>query len=179
MKKIGLNTFARTRHTKFSPYSFYAGAEADLIALTEQHFGSAKPGYKEGVVLVPVPADKFYSGVVQVAPDTQLRAEFKARREGEEPYIQVFAVNAADKKGPAKVVEIVCYSKDVLGTEATEGAEWEIVSVNARETEDEEPPTPLAMARNMLGLPGGTQATYTAEQFARAITYWSNRVMCG
>ena len=38
---------------------------------------------------------------------------------------------------------------------------------------------PVAMARNMLGLPGGSEATYTAEEFATAIVYWSTRAMCG
>lgn len=179
MKQVGVNNFARTRHTKFAPYSYFGGTEEELIALVEQNFDKAKPGYKEGVKLVPVPATNFFSGVCLVDASIPLRAEFKARREGEEPYVQVFCNNCADHKTPAKVVEVVVYHKDVLADQATEGAEWEVVSINARDTEEEEPQTPMAMARNMLNLPGGTQATYTAEQFAKAILYWSKRVMAG
>ena len=54
----------------------------------------------------------------------------------------------------------------------------------ATATRGAEPPTPMAMARNMangLGLPegiGGTARTYSAEEFMRAILYWSKRTMC-
>ena len=179
MSKIGINNFARTRHTKFSPYSYYAGTEQELLALVEANLDKGRQGYKEGVLLVEVPPASFYTGVVIAKPGVPLRAEFKARREGEEPYVQVFAANSADSEQPTKMVEIVCYHKDILGGEATANTEYEIVSINARDTTEEEPPTPMAMARNMLNLPGGTPAQYTAEQFAKSIAYWSNRVMCG
>lgn len=179
MKALGMNNFARTRHTKYSPYSYFTGSEIELLAIVAREFKNGRQGYKEGVWLVGVPPERFRTGVVMVGPDTPLRAEFKVRREGEEPYVQVFAVNATDSKAQAKVVDVVLYSNAVLGDDATDDAEWEVVSINARETEQEEPPTPMAMARNMLNLPGGTKAEYSADEFARSIAYWSQRVMCG
>jgi hypothetical protein len=68
-------------------------------------------------------------------------------------------------------------------TTVRQTGEWQVVSINARDTAEPEPPTPMAMARNMaaaLGLPegvGGSARTYTAEQFVEATLYWSRRTM--
>ena len=35
---------------------------------------------------------------------------------------------------------------------------------------------PVTMARNMLEKEGGTKSVYTAEEFAEAIYYWSQRI---
>ena len=116
--------------------------------------------------------------MVQATKDTKFKVKFEPRREGEAPFIQVLAEGAT--KIPAKRVEIVLYRHDVLmeSNEASSGAEWEIISVNAHPTEEESPMTPLTMARNFLQLKGGTKGDYTAEQFARSIVYWSTRVAC-
>ena len=173
---IGINDMAR-RQTPESKYSHFGGSFDELSKLVEENFESATPGYRDGVVLVPVHADSFFSGVVEITPNTQLKAEFSARRKGEDPYVSVVAVGG--EKLPATVVGIVCYRHDVLGNDASTDAEWEVVSINARPTDGPEPMTPVAMARNFLELPGGTKATYTAEEFARAIMYWSKRAMRG
>jgi hypothetical protein len=176
MTKIAVNEFVK-RQVPESRFSHFAGTWDELVALVELHFGEAKPGYKDGILLVPVPPEGFFSGVVELSEDTPLRAEFAARRKGEEPYLQVVAVGG--DKLPAKMVEVVLYRHDVLGSDASTDAEYEIVSVNARPTEEPEPQTPVAMARNFLELAGGTKAEYSAEDFARSIIYWSKRAMRG
>lgn len=173
-KVVAVNNFV-LRQTAESRFSHFDGEWHDLAALVRDHLRHGKPGYKDGVLLVPVPEDGFFSGVVEVTPETKLEAAFTARREGEEPFVQVVAVGG--EKLPAKVVEIVLYRHDVLGDEAVTDAEWEIVSINARATEEPEPLTPMAMARNFLESPGGTTAAYTAIEFARSIEYWSKRAM--
>lgn len=174
--KFAINAFAR-RQTAESKFSHFGGTDSELLALVAQHFAEAEPGYRDGVVLVPVPPDRFFSGVVQVTTETPLKAVFEARQDGEAPYIDVVATDGS--KLPAKNVRIVLYRNDVLGPDASTVAEWEIVSLNASASDGPEPLTPMAMARNMLGLVGGTNATYTAEQFAQAIIYWSTRAMRG
>jgi hypothetical protein len=172
---IGLNSFV-LRQTADSSHSHYNGGDlADLPALVAEHFGNATPGYKDGVVLVPVPPERFQSGVVVVDADTQLRAVFEARRPGENPYLSTLARGV---KAQAVVVEIVLYSRAALGDEATTDCDWEIISINARATRGWEPMQPVAMMRNFLAQPGGTAAIYTAEEFAQSILYWSTRAMC-
>jgi hypothetical protein len=63
--------------------------------------------------------------------------------------------------------------------EAETDSDWEIISINARATVDDEPLTPMAMARNFLEFTGGTKAEYSAEEFAKSIVYWSNKAMKG
>lgn len=173
---IGVSTFVQ-RQTEFSKFSYFDGSWDELAALVKTYFdlGNYGPGYRDGVVLVTVPPQGFYSGVIQVTPHTVLEAKFDARRKGEAPFIHVEAV--AGRKTPAEMVEIVLYRADVLAenNERSTDDDWEIISINARPTVEAEPMTPMAMARNFLGLPGGTQATYTAQQFAEAIVYWSTR----
>jgi len=173
---IGINSLA-IRQTPDSKYSHFAGTSDELVSLVEGNFDQQKTGYRDGVILVPLSPEGFFSGVVEVTPDTSLRATFSARRKGEDPYVQVEAVGG--QKLPAKAVEVVLYRHDVLGSDASTEAEWEIVSLNARPTEEPEPPTPVAMARNFLGLPGGTKADYAAKEFAHSIVYWSKRAMRG
>jgi len=175
MSIISINNFA-LRQTEDSEYSHFAGTFEELVGLVEAHFAEAKPGKRDGVVLVSLPPERFFSGVVEVTEETELTAKFEARRKGEDAYIQVTAKGV---KLPAKNVDIILYSHNELDEDASTDAEWEIVSINARPTEEPEPPTPVAMARNMLELPGGTKAEYTAEEFARSIIYWSTRAMCG
>lgn len=177
---IGLNSFV-LRQTARSKYSHFAGTDEELSALVAKHFHKARDGYRDGVVLVSLPPEGFFSGVVEVTSETKLHAVFAARNSKEAPYVQVVALGA--QKLQAAFVEAVLYRRDVLLEEGPDAVstecEWEIVSLNARPTAETEPLTPMAMARNLLGLPGGTKATYTADEFARAIMYWSNRVMSG
>jgi hypothetical protein len=175
---VTLNSFV-LRQTAASRFSHFEGEMETVAKLAAEHFESASEGYKPGVLLVPVPAEGFRSGVVELTPDTKLRTTFEARREGETPFLQTVAIGAS--KLPAAVVEIVLYSHATLAAdgENTGEADYEVVSINARPTPEPEPQTPVAMARNFLGLEGGTAATYTAEQFAESIRYWSTRAMAG
>jgi hypothetical protein len=176
--KVALNVLAKRHLDPNSGYSFFAGSEKALVETTERAMdaGQVVPGYMDGVMLVrPSPAG-FLSGVVEVNKDTELFASFAARRKGEDPYIDNRAVGVAL---PAAFVDVVIYRHDVLvkdGDNSTD-AEWEIVSVNARPTEEEEPQHPVSMARNHLGLVGGTKHEYTADELAKAIVYWSRHAL--
>lgn len=178
MPSIGINAFV-LRQTHDSKFSHFEGSAQQVANMAKDFFARAKQGYRDGVVLVPVPLKGFFSGVVEVSPDTELRATFGARREGETSFVSVEAVGA--DKLPAKHVDLVLYRRDVLledGDASTE-CEWELVSINARPTEEPEPLTPMAMARNFLKLEGGTEGDYSAKEFADAILYWSTRAMRG
>jgi hypothetical protein len=172
---IALNDFVR-RQTPESPYSHFEGTEDELIQLVCLCFHEGKQGYKPGVLLVPVPPERFRSSTVQVNLETPLRAVFGARREPEAPYL---SVRAQGKKTQAKYAFVVLYSHAVLveGNEATTDCDFEIVSINARESVEEEPMDPMTMARNFLVLEGGTRGDFTAQQFAESIVYWSTRAL--
>jgi hypothetical protein len=176
MTKIAINPFV-LRQTPGSPYTHFDGGWEKLVILVHENLDRSTQGYKKGVSLVPVPAEGFWSSTIAVTSETKLRALFSARREGENKFV---SVRATGKKEPAKYVFVVLYSREVLdendeGSDST--AAWEIVSINGRQTEEEEPMHPLTMARNFLELPGGTKGEYTPEQFAKAIVFWAEHVL--
>jgi hypothetical protein len=170
---IATNPFVH-RQTAESQFSHFTGSWEELERLTLESFPGARAGYRNGVLLVPVPAEGFFASVVAPDPSTQLKASYEARRAGEEPFLQVVAVDRP--KQPARYVDVVLYHHDVLAEDgdASSDAEWEIVSVNARLTEKEEPMDPVTMARNFLCMAGGTKGEFSAQQFAESIVYWAN-----
>ena len=85
--KLASIKFARTATRNTLLLQLLRWQRRELIALVEQNFANAKPGYKAGVLIVPVPPRNFFSGVVKIEQGMPLRAEFKARREGEAPSV--------------------------------------------------------------------------------------------
>jgi hypothetical protein len=212
MAKIGCNPFV-FRQTPESKFSHFEPTGSDdwrsvLEELVTRHIDDEELVQKldaEGKKLklrLPCVDDasvgRFFSGVIEVDETTALKSVFAVREralEGEHPFIQTVAVGG--RKLPARHVEVILYHCSIIpedertyivpGTEdkCVVSDEWQIVSVNARATDEEEPLTPMAMARNeakRLGLPegeGGTAASYTPEQYVKSIVYWSRRAMRG
>ena len=187
MIKVACSEFVK-RQTEESGFSYFSGTWEVLEALVNVNMlipGNVKPGYKDGVILVKVPAEVitnkwswyFYSAIVDITPSTKLSAHYAPRIPGEDPYIRI-ATKA--KKQRAKYVEIVCYRHDVLeeDNDRSTDAEWEIICIKARTSEEEEPMHYYTMARNHLHIKGGTQANFSANDFAKSIIYWNTHVMC-
>lgn len=176
-KKVACGEFVK-RQTSESGYSHFEGTWEQLEQVTEGRMQAPyiRPGYKEGVILVEMPAHWFRSAIVELNVDSKLTANYAPRREGEAPFVRV---SAKGKKQPAKYAQVVLYSRAVLmeNNEAETNAEWEIICIKARVTEEEEPMDPYTMARNFLHLTGGTKGDFSAEQFANSIVYWNNHSM--
>lgn len=179
MVQIGVTEFVK-RQTPESRYTHFDGDWDELLQLVRAQWPQRETSpHNSGVALVPMPqalAHRFYTGIIEITPDTPLKAEFLPRVEGEEPFIQVSA--AGGGKQPAQSAEIILYSHETLAQDGdappTREADYYIVSVNAYASPEKEPMNPMTMARNLLGLKGGTrpEVPYTAEEFARAIVYW-------
>lgn len=178
VKYVAAGDFVK-RQTPESGFSHFNGTWEELEWLVEYYFIELKNfrlGYKPGVVLVDLPPTGFESALVKLDMFDKLTASYSPRRITEAPYVRVSV--AADKQ-PAKFASVVLYSKAVLdeNNEATTDAEWEIVCIKARVTDEEEPMDPYTMARNFLHLEGGTKGDFTAQQFAESIVYWNNHAM--
>ena len=187
-RHIALNDFAK-RQIKDSPYSYFAGTWDELLNLVETNFSKAKPGYRDGVVLVPVPPDKFYSGTLQMSEGHEFHGKYAPRRPGERPYMQLSPKGQVNKM-PAKSVDIVLYRHDVLleGKENSTDAEWEIISINASPWEGKEgevePMHPETLMRNYFKESGGTEMKgVTPEQFVAMLKksrdYWHDKTTIG
>jgi len=193
MKRIAMSDFAK-RQTAESQYSHFAGTWEDLEALVEDHFDNQTAGYRDGVILVSVPSDLFYSSLVDLKEPSgsplSLSVVFEARREGEEPYLDIVANNTdIILKKLGKRADIVLYRRDVLieNDEQTTDAKWEIISINVSPTEKEVPMTPMTRARNILEMEGGTstkleekskeELIQLIEDMAEATVFWSQHAL--
>ena len=177
-KKVAAGEFVK-RQTPESGYSHFEGSWETLEAMTENVMRFAHcvtPGYKDGVILVDLDPFLFRSAIVDLTEESKLTANYAPRRKEEAAFIRV---SAKAEKQRAKHASVVLYRHDVLAenNERETEAEWEIVAIKARVTEEEEPMDPYTMARNFLHLKGGTKGDFTAEQFAKSIVYWNNHCM--
>lgn len=177
MVNIEINEFVK-RQTKNSRFSYFDGTWDELKIIVQNNFHNKKQGYREGVILIPVPCDRFYSSMCKIENDSIFETKFEARRDDEEPVKTTVIKNG--EKAPAKFVNIVLYRHDVLleNNENSTEADWEIISINASLVENE-PMHPMTMARNMLNKEGGTKATYSGQEFAEALWFWKDYCMYG
>lgn len=170
------------RQTRISDFSYYSGPWEDVEKLAVDLFDAARDGYRDGVKLIAVPAGGFYSALVSKTDDMEPITIFEARREGEEPYKKTVIYGVKEK---ANFVDLVIYRKDVLEEDSDfkgTGADWEIVSINARVDEEEAPIPPQTMARNQLAdVPehgvGGTKADYPVKDFIKSIDFWKTHCL--
>jgi hypothetical protein len=176
--KVACSNFVK-RQTSESGFSHFSGSWRELELMVEDRLKynfAIRPGYKDGVILVDLPGHLFETAIVKLNEKSKLSSSYAQRREGEDPFIRV-AVTA--HKQTAKYASVVLYRHDVLAenNEQDTDAEWEIVAIKARVSEEEEPMEPYTMARNFLHLKGGTKGDFSAEEFAKSIVYWNNHCM--
>ncbi len=174
---IAWTQFARDRHRGPGKHTWFSGSEDELVQIIENAWAARTPGFGRSavdeVVVVPVPPSLCHGTTATIHDGMPVIAEVTRRRPNEDPYVSVRASVRADT---VKHAQAVLYSRALLLPEEPNfAADWGIVSVQAS-TIASEPMHPLTMARNMLEKAGGTKATYTGEQFAEAVYYWSQKV---
>lgn len=171
--KVG---FAK-RQTAESHHGHYAGSEESLVALIAPSMDKAIPVNEAKTILrVPVPAEGFMSSIRPLAIEDVFTTAFQPRADGEEPVLRtvIGSTSAGSQKVPARSVEIILYHKDVLGKDATTGADWEVVSINPSPFDGPVPLDPVTMARNQLQRIGGTfQKEYSPKEWAESVWFWA------
>ena len=170
-QKIAVHPFA-LRHTPQSQFGHFTGSWDELRGLVGKNLPKARKGHVEGCLLVPVPPEGFMTSVVAIEPGMKLTCEFKPRAQGEDAVIETYAIG---EKKPAKMVDVILYSHDLLAkdNDASTDAEYEVICINAWPDEVEGPMDPVTMARNALGRKGGTKAEYKAEEILKSVWYWT------
>jgi len=191
-KIIGISEFVK-RQTPDSKYAHFDGAWDELVSIVEKECGfthnlgggTYRGGYRKGVMLVTVPPERFFSSITELKEGDKFISVYKPRREGEKPYVQGIYKG---EKVPAKFVEIVLYSHDVLkeNNEQSTDLPWEIISINAFPDETESPMPPETEARNILKLAGGTdpkledkskeELIQYINNMAKSIVYWNSHI---
>ena len=175
---VAVNEFVR-RQTKFSGKAYSEKLSFDFFArYAEQKILNKdfRQGYRSEVIIVKL--DKKYINkvicpYVRITKNTKLSAKFVKRRENEEPYIQIRALNGKLTKTGS--VELILYHHDILfeNDENTTDAEWELISINALPKGITSMPMgPITMMRNQLELIGGTKAKYSSDEWANSVQFW-------
>jgi hypothetical protein len=179
---FGANPFV-LRQTAESEFTHFEGGWDRMLELVAEHFAEAKPGYRDGVCLVPVPAEGFFCGIVELQEGDKLTGGYDARRPGEEPRKTTRAVSEGKTKLPCVAVDVVLYSRETLdeSNEDRTGKDWDIISVNGRLTEGEMPIHPNTLMANHFELDGGTATGMSPEEFEAAlrmsVMFWKNKAM--
>jgi hypothetical protein len=194
--KIIANTFVK-RQTPESSFSHYDGDFESVARLTKDNiFENRYEGYREGVVLVTVPPENFYSGIVQLESGDTLKGEFSPRRDGEEPRKHIvahcrtrqdaFLETSGCVKLPAKSVQIVLYASTVLAEDGDnelppQEGNWEIISINASPLPSEVPINPMTLMHNHFGSDGGTDTHLSDKDFVimlrEGFEFWKDKAM--
>jgi len=184
-KHIITNNFVK-RQTAVSRFSHYTGTWEELELLVVDNWETAKQGYREGVILISVPVEGFYSSVVELQEGDELVGGFEPRREGEDP--RKFITILGGQKAPAQMVEIVLYASKVLAEDGdnnllSEDGNWEIISINASPLAKETPISPMVLMHNHFGSTGGTATdlsdTALVAMLRESFEFWKNKANCG
>jgi len=188
MNIVEINACVR-RQTPSSRFAHYAGLWKQLRLLVENRLPQTqkiRPGYRDGVILVEVPPENFFTSIVPIDTVEKFEVKFEARLEGEKPVKTTYAYGP---KTPAKHVEIVLYSHEVLEEDgdACTDCDYEIVSINASPFDGPIPMGGTTRARNVLHEAGGTdvkleektkdELIFFIREWAEATMFWSRHTM--
>jgi len=145
------------------------------IAEENLNLGNYIEGYRDGVILIELEsniAKNFICPLTKINKNTILSAENVRRREKEEYYIQIRALNG--KSLNTDKVDLVLYRNDVLRetNEQSTNADWELIAFMAKPKGIKMPMGPVTMMRNQLQKPGGTKGVYASEKWAESVDFW-------
>jgi len=182
-ENFGVNEFAGERHfAQENGYTYTTMSYEELCEEIAKNWDQRKSGKGETSldrkVIVPISNEYVYGTFTTIKRGMGIFSEVIQRQAGEDYFIESRVAYSDGNPVRNKFAKVVLYSREALlekeGMCSTE-ANWEVVCLISSDIDDE-PMTPLAMARNMLGKAGGTTSIYSAQEFAEAIYYWSQRV---
>lgn len=179
-RNIALNPFVK-RQTPGSRFSHFDGPWKNLLELVIEHVFEADPGYREGVIRVPLPPQGFWSSAVVLEEGARLIGHYERRSPTEEPRKSISVIG---QKQPAVAVEAILYHHTVLleGDEQSCDADWEVIAIIARMTKEPSPMDPETLMANHFQISGGTATHMSDADFVAALKesflYWRNKALC-
>lgn len=186
--QIRINPFVR-RQTPESGFTHHTLTDGDLIqrvfdSWENQYY--AYPGHT-GIILVNVPPEGFFSGMVALTPNRSIGGVYEARQKGEDPRKRYYIDAGLYLKPPARTVEVVLYCRTTLtadGEDPRTLGDWNIIAINSSPVEvDRIPIDPDTLMANHFGISGGTSTGMTPEQFEiklrEAFLFWRDKILLG
>lgn len=147
------------------------------------NFDQAKPGYRDGVVLVPIGVDGFRARMVVLKQGVKFQGVYQSRFGDELPRKEIRALPGS-MAAPVLAVSAILYSREAL-LENNEGsdlsADWEVVAFQARLSEGEQPMPPETLMANHFQDEGGTATGMSPAEFEAALKesyfFWRDKVL--
>lgn len=176
------------RQTMTSQFTHWILDDEDLLARIQESFPNQRKGYRDGVILIPINPQGFYTSIVTLQEGDKLGGQFRRREPDEDPRKSVVKDRGKtpleELKQPAEAVDVVLYRDDVLAEEGKQsGHEWNIVTVLGYPTEEIAPIHPDVLIANHFVLSGGTATGMTPEKFEaqlrESVMYWKDKAMVG
>lgn len=196
MPKIVISAFCQDRDQKFCDVPL-----VDMLASIKTALPKAKNGYRNGVIIVPIPTEHFSGRIVTLQEGDILTGSFTRRQPGETPRKEVrMAVTATqghklyketqDKQvkefttDPLVAVDAVLYHKDVLaeGNENSDpSADYEVIAFLTKISLEEQPMPPETLMANHFLSDGGTATNMSPEKFEEALrksyNFWKGKAL--
>jgi hypothetical protein len=175
--KIGWSNFALEQNKENKKFKLHP---KNLLGLVRNNWQHRQPGQGRKdltqVVVVPILTPNlhkmFNSSWAHINDAKRIVGKVVKRQPHEDPFVDI---RGTGKPLKVQFAKVVLYSTETLlenDGERSGDYDWEIVAILTGPWENE-PMTPLTMARNYLQKPGGTFAPYTPKEFAESIYFWS------
>ena len=115
-----------------------------------------------------------------------LRSEYEARTEKELPVLVRHFPAEAVTAPPAKLLDIILYSRDQIikenaatgsAVDLAETAPWGIISVKPQDVRHELPMQPITMMRNTMISEGGSGVELDRAKYAESVAFWQEHAV--
>lgn len=153
----------------------------DLLPEITANLHLAKPGYRDGVILVPISAEGFTGQIRTLEAGDTFTGSYKSRQEGETPRKEIRVSGTPDKLA---AVDVVLYHRDTLaeGDENSDlTADYEVVTFLTKISDEEQPMPPETLMANHFLDSGGTSTRMTDSEFTEALrksyAFWRGRAL--
>jgi hypothetical protein len=175
--KIVLSTFCKSRDQKACKIPLET-----IVGEVTANFPKAKPGYRDGVLLVPISPENFVGQIATLRESTTLLSGTFIPRQPEEPPRKQFVVDQQPDELVA--VDIVLYSNATLAENnenSDKTADFEIIAILTKISEEDQPLSPETLMANHFGESGGTSTKMLPEGFVAALeksyNFWKNKAI--
>lgn len=154
----------------------------DLLPEIEANFHRSRPGYREGVILVPLHPKNFKGVIRTLQPGDFLIGKYESRTPGETPRKTI--KSPCLRPDPITAVDAVLYSRTTLqeGNECSDlSADYEVITLLAKIDQAEQPMPPETLMANHFLDDGGTATNMSPEEFETALKksyeFWRGRAL--
>lgn len=183
---VSFNKFLDRQRDPTSPLTTWTIPDYELLARIATNWDSQRPGYRDGVILVPIDPTGFLGAIRVLMDGDKLVGVYqpRCRERGELPRKHFYfdGKGLVFPKSTPVSVDVVLYHKDVLAeSDEVIDTDWSVITILGKlcGPEMEEPMPPETLMANHFQDSGGTATGMTPEQFQEALRksyfYWRDK----